>query len=122
MAYVVEIRSVLVIRKWAISYNKKKLYKQVGCTDDLRPLPGRPGAEQIRFLIVHEFFLDWIDLQFPLQDPGDGRGMASDVRSSHDIRVSGGRFTRANAIEEVSRMGEDIEAYHSLGRIRDLFL
>src|SRR5262249_58948068 len=39
-----------------------------------RPLPGRPRAHQVGFLVAHERFLRGVQFQFSLEDPGDGGG------------------------------------------------
>ena len=57
-----------------------------------RPITRRPRAQQVGFLVADERFLHGVEFQFSLQDPGDGCGMAGDVRAPHHVGIGGRRL------------------------------
>jgi hypothetical protein len=59
------------------------------------------SSHSIGFVVSDKSFLDWIELEFPFENPGDGRCVAGDMRLASDVGVRRGLGTAFHAIEKV---------------------
>ena len=76
----------------------------------------RSDAQPIGFVVADELLLDRIELELPLEDPGEGGGVAGDVRMAHDLGVGRRLAAGSDAVEEVPRVRGDVEPVLPLAR------
>ena len=70
----------------------------------------RARAQAVGLVVVDELLLGRVERELAVEEPGQRRRVAGDVRVPHDLRVGRRLAARLDAVEEVAGVGRDVQA------------